>query len=202
MSLYSFVDLTFCLTCTPTSTRRSASKPRWIFSREKEGTNIFVFKVKSRTRAYDWIWQLWCDTTLKHNVWLSNFRSCRRQLGGQIPQTIEIRNPALDTRVKIDVPNFESIDKEKAFHMFSRENIIALCMDSLRSVGDWNIIIERQLREGKTLELTWRVDTTLDWIWVDDDADGRPRDWAVLCGLALKQVSRFYLFKYGYYLIT
>lgn len=60
LSLYSFVDLTFCLTCTPTTPRRDASRSRWFFRREKEGTNIFIFKLKSRSRAYDWTWQLWC----------------------------------------------------------------------------------------------------------------------------------------------
>lgn len=59
LSLYSFVDLTFCLTCPPTPVHSSESKARAIFHRSKEGTNIFVFKVKSRTRALDWTWQLW-----------------------------------------------------------------------------------------------------------------------------------------------
>ena len=59
LSLYSFVDLTFCLTCPPTPVHNSETKARAIFHRSKEGTNIFVFKVKSRTRALDWTWQLW-----------------------------------------------------------------------------------------------------------------------------------------------
>ena len=59
LSLYSFVDLTFCITCAPTTTRLSEATSRWSFSRGKEGTNIFIFKLKSRSRAYDWTWQLW-----------------------------------------------------------------------------------------------------------------------------------------------
>jgi hypothetical protein len=59
LSLYSFVDLTFCITCTPTTTRLSEATSRWTFRRGKEGTNIFIFKLKSRSRAYDWMWQLW-----------------------------------------------------------------------------------------------------------------------------------------------
>lgn len=58
LSLYSFVDLTFCLTCPPTPVH-SESKARFIFHRSKEGTNIFVFKVKARSRALDWMWHLW-----------------------------------------------------------------------------------------------------------------------------------------------
>ena len=59
LSLYSFVDLTFCITCAPTTSRLSETTSRWSFSRGKEGTNIFIFKPKSRSRAYDWTWQLW-----------------------------------------------------------------------------------------------------------------------------------------------
>jgi hypothetical protein len=59
LSLYSFVDLTFCITCAPTTTRLNEATSRWSFSRGKEGTNIFIFKLKSRSRAYDWTWQLW-----------------------------------------------------------------------------------------------------------------------------------------------
>jgi len=77
--------------------------------------------------------------------------------------------------------------------MFNRENVIGLCMKSLQSVGDWKDLIERQMVEGKMLELAWRVDTNLDWIWLEHDVYGKPRPWAVLCGLALKQVRPFAL---------
>jgi hypothetical protein len=59
LSLYSFVDLTFCLTCPPTPVHSSESKARAVFHRSNEGTNIFVFKLKSRSRALDWTWQIW-----------------------------------------------------------------------------------------------------------------------------------------------
>ena len=65
LSLYSFVDLTFCITCAPTATRLNEETSRWSFSRGKEGTNIFIFKLKSRSRAYDWTWQLWFVMYLK-----------------------------------------------------------------------------------------------------------------------------------------
>ncbi|KAF5382546.1 hypothetical protein D9615_002957 [Tricholomella constricta] len=169
LSLYSFVDLTFCLTCKPTKPVRDSSRSRWFFNRAKEGTNIFIFKVKSRSRAYDWTWQLW------------------RQLGGELPTSIEVRNPRMDTRVKIDIP---LADTDRLSRVFSRENAIALCVNALRSVPDWNNLIEREIVEGKSLELAWRADTNLDWIWLNDDIEGEERRWAVLCGLALKQSTR------------
>lgn len=107
-------------------------------------------------------------------------------MGGQLPSTIEVRNPRLDAAVKIDVPAMEN---DQVFKVLSRDNIIRLCMHSLRSVPDWKSVIERQMAKGQTLQLAWRADTNLDWIWLEHDTYGDPRQWAVLCGLALKQVG-------------
>jgi hypothetical protein len=107
-------------------------------------------------------------------------------MGGQLPSTIEIRNPRLDATVKIDVPTAEN---DRIYKIFSRDNIIRLCTDSLRSVPDWKSVIERQMVKGQTLQLAWRADTNLDWIWLQHDTNGDPRQWAVLYGLAAQQVS-------------
>ncbi|KAJ7645455.1 Pleckstrin homology domain-containing protein [Mycena polygramma] len=163
LSLYSFVDLTFCLTCPPTSFHSRDSKARAIFRRTKEGTNIFICKVKSRSRAADWMWAIW------------------RRLGGLLPPSLEIRNPSLGTRVRMELPGVESPE------MFTRDNIIALCTNSLRHVKDWKDLIALQLSEGKELELAWRLGTQLDWVWLDTDVLGEARHCAVLCGLAMQQ---------------
>ncbi|KAJ7696070.1 Pleckstrin homology domain-containing protein [Mycena rosella] len=169
LSLYSFVDLTFCLTCPPTAFHSRDSKARSIFRRTKEGTNIFICKVKTRSRATDWMWTV------------------RAPLGGKLPPTLEIRNPSLGTRVSIEMPGTESPE------MFTRSNMVALCMHSLRRVKDWKELIELQLLEGQELELAWRLGTQLDWVWLDTDVLGEPRDCAVLCGLAMQQ-ARYYSF--------
>lgn len=57
LSLYSYVDMSFCITCPPTLLRPDSARVR-IFHGER-GTHIFVFKVKCRSRAVDWMWQLW-----------------------------------------------------------------------------------------------------------------------------------------------
>ena len=57
VSLYSFVDLSFSILCPPTPVRNS--KARAFLHLFKEGTNVFVFKHKSRTRGRDWLWHLW-----------------------------------------------------------------------------------------------------------------------------------------------
>lgn len=172
LSLYSFVDLSFCLTCPPTTTRLNASSSRWIFNRAKEGTNIFIFKLRSRSRAYDWFWLLW------------------RHMGGQLPATLDIRNPQLNTKVSVDIPEDYILNSEKLYSMFRRENIISLCMDTLQAVPQWYHLIERELEKGKALQLCWRVDSNVDWVWLDDDVYGVSREWSVLCGLAFKQAMR------------
>ncbi|KIK69609.1 hypothetical protein GYMLUDRAFT_151680 [Collybiopsis luxurians FD-317 M1] len=164
--LYSFVDLTFCITCSPTSRRFNPVKAKWNIHSSKEGSNIFIFNVKSRTRAFDWIWRLW------------RFRS------GVLPPVVEIRVPRLDNKLKIEMPNVDSI---QTYKIFSNENLISLSMHSLRAVPDWKFVIERQLAAGNSLHLCWRDSSYIDWVWLHDDTEGRPRDWAVLCGLALKQ---------------
>lgn len=59
MSLYSFVDMTFCITCPPTRSSIHPKKSKRHFT-QLDGTNVYIFKNKSRSRTYDWVWQLWC----------------------------------------------------------------------------------------------------------------------------------------------
>ncbi|KIY67116.1 hypothetical protein CYLTODRAFT_397691 [Cylindrobasidium torrendii FP15055 ss-10] len=167
LCMYSFVDMTFCLTCKPSSTRGKESKTarfRRFFT--TDDTYVFVCKVKTRSRALDWIWQLW------------------RHIGGQLPKILEVRSPILDTKVKIDVPTIETVDGLK---MFTRSNIIKLCIQGLRTVPDWHDVVEHQICGGRVLELAWRSGVNLDWIWQEEDVFNRDRSWVVLCGLALQQ---------------
>ncbi|KAF9527557.1 Pleckstrin homology domain-containing protein, partial [Crepidotus variabilis] len=172
LSLYSFVDLSFCITCAPTTTSLDENATRWIFRREKHGTNIFIFQLKSRSRAYDWYWQLW------------------RQMGGVIPRSMEVYNPRLNTKVTIDIPDADGTNSAGLYRVFRRENIIQLCMESLEKVPDYKYLVENAVLAGKTVQLAWRYQTNLDWVWLDDDVFGEARDWAVLCGLAFKQATR------------
>lgn len=111
-------------------------------------------------------------------------------MGGQLPATLDIRSPELKTKVTVDIPEDYALDSEKLYSMFGRENIISLCMDTLQAVPQWNHLIERELEKGKALQLCWRLDSNIDWIWLDDDVYGVSREWSVLCGFAFKQVSQ------------
>ncbi|KAG1742396.1 uncharacterized protein EDB91DRAFT_1279626 [Suillus paluster] len=179
-SLYSFTDFTFCILCRPTPVRNNQSKARRLFRRANEGTNVFVFKAKCRTRAMDWYWQLW------------------RHLGGEIPASIELRCPAIGTRIDLDVPVAHAVNIDNAYHMFSRRNIIDIVRKSLGSScnshevisRDWKHVVEREIAAGTTLELAWSFEAKLDWVWKEEDVMGQSRPWAVLCGLAMQQGTK------------
>ncbi|KAG2155842.1 uncharacterized protein EDB93DRAFT_1128478 [Suillus bovinus] len=179
-TLYSFTDFTFCILCPRAPVRNNQSKTQALFDRLREGTNVFVFKPKCRTRAMDWCWQLW------------------RHLGGKIPTSIEIRCPAIGTRVDLDVPAVDEVNIDKAYHMFSRKNIIDTVRKSLASScgshevasRDWNHVVERKIAAGTTLQLAWNLEAKLDWVWKEEDVMGQPRPWAVLCGLAMQQGTK------------
>ncbi|KAG1882580.1 hypothetical protein F4604DRAFT_1741551 [Suillus subluteus] len=179
-TLYSFTDFTFCILCPRAPVRNNQTKARALFDRVQEGTNVFIFKPKCRTRAMDWCWRLW------------------RHLGGKLPPSIELRCPAIGTRVDLDVPAVDEVNIDKAYHMFSRRNIIDTVRKSLASScgsheaasRDWNYVVERKIAAGTTLELAWNLEAKLDWVWKEEDVMGQPRPWAVLCGLAMQQGTK------------
>ncbi|KAI6044814.1 hypothetical protein EDC04DRAFT_2560793 [Pisolithus marmoratus] len=176
VSLYSFADLTFCVHCPPTPVHNGRSKARALFHGSKEGTNVFIFKIKSRTRAEDWLWHLW------------------RHLRRRIPPSIEINYPATDTHLKIDIPLGDAANLDRSYGVFSVNNIIETVRRSVTSAcGVPSIVffdsncIKQDLRGSKQLALVWRLEDQLQWIWQPTDVQGNNRQWLVLCGLSLKQ---------------
>lgn len=188
--MYSFVDLTFCLTCPPSRLRLDGKRRRQIFGTSR-GTNIFVFKLKSRSRAVDWMWQLWY-VNVPSICWnnLPTLSLYRRHLCGDLPPYIDIRSPTLDTRIKIDVPDFDNANLEAAYNIFNRDNILRLCEKYLRTVPEFRALMKREHDEGATFELAWRHEANLDWVWRLSDVLQKPRKWSVLCGLALTQAGQ------------
>ncbi|KAI5986139.1 Pleckstrin homology domain-containing protein [Pisolithus albus] len=179
VSLYSFADLTFCVHCPSTLVHNEGPKAKTLFRIPKEGTNVFIFKHKSRTRAEDWLWHLW------HRL------RCR------IPPSIEISYPTTDSHLRIDVPLGDTANIDEVYRVFSVNNIVETVLQSVapaRGVPgivffDWNYI-RQDLQGGKRLELVWRLEDQLEWIWQPTDVEGNDRRWLVLCGLSLKQVRK------------
>ncbi|KZO96514.1 hypothetical protein CALVIDRAFT_481392 [Calocera viscosa TUFC12733] len=163
LSLYSATDLTFCLTCAPTPAESIKSRAK--FQLASTGTNIFIFKCKSRSRAIDWMWKLW------------------RAMGGTIPKYLDVQVPALDTRVRIFVPALDPLS-------LTRQEVLATCLESILAVPDYAALMQRTLRAGGKAELCWRTGLKLDWVWLSADVNGRARAWEVMNGLVLRQVRR------------
>jgi len=110
-------------------------------------------------------------------------------MGGEIPRSVDIHNPRLATKVTIDIPESSEFDTDNLYCLFKRHNVIELCMETLRKVPEWKYLMEGEMIDGRSLQLAWRVKANLDWVWLDDDVFGKPRDWSVLCGLGFKQVA-------------
>lgn len=80
VSLYSAVDTIFCLSFIP-------AHHRGLFNLRKSGTHIWLFDARSASNSADWMWDLW------------------RELGGQIPEAIDVHIPVLGFRVRIPIPD-------------------------------------------------------------------------------------------------
>ncbi|KAH9936321.1 Pleckstrin homology domain-containing protein [Fomitopsis serialis] len=167
LSLYSFVDLTFCIVCAPAPLKHR-SKRRWLYGSRK-GLNIFIFKLRSRSRATDWLWYLW------------------RHMGNALPDFLEVLSPTLETRIKIDMPGSEGKDVAGVYAVFSPNNVLQLCQEHLMKMPEYQGLLGARLAAGEELALAWRSGMNLDWVWQLEDVRGHPRKWAVLAGLALNQ---------------
>ncbi|GAA5963604.1 hypothetical protein JCM21900_000304 [Sporobolomyces salmonicolor] len=217
LSLYSSVDLIFCLTHRPVpssllssvAARRTtsaaeapgidhdgnidekilasphhskASKRGYVHLRHA-GTNIFLFRARTSSIAKKWIWLLY------------------RELGGQVPRTLEISVPDLGAKIRIPVPRdlpqpqdngvaaLVSVeDREgEGYRLLRAGSVIDACVEQLAKVGEWRGLVEEAQRHGTTFRLAWRRGGVLDW--VDEGLGGLERDWGVVGGVAFRQES-------------
>jgi hypothetical protein len=174
VSIFSNVDMSFCITTPKLSAHLHL--PTHLFNQDKQITFIFIMKPKTRSRAVDWTWRLW------------------RKLGGEIPDAVEIRCPILNVRVTFPIPSMDMVTGVEGYKTFTRDKVIEDCREQMGGVPEWDLIIESALQTGveqncARLELCWRTESKLDWVWLEDDVDGMNRPWAVLFGIASKNVS-------------
>lgn len=98
---------------------------------------------------------------------------------------MEIICPLIHTRVRIQIPN-TSDDDWKAF---TRDYIINQCSRAMKDSFAWKTLMQLPISSGRKLELGWRSGNRLDWVWLRNSVEGQKRDWEVLYGLALQNVS-------------
>ncbi|KAG8886651.1 hypothetical protein FRB97_000071 [Tulasnella sp. 331] len=173
LSVYSMVDLSFCITCPPvplnlnaTSAADKASKRSVIRSTPRGGTFAFVFKCKSRSRSADWMWHLW------------------REIGGTLPEVIEVNVPQLGSRIRFDVPSSEFLEVTQGYKTINRSYILDTCRQEI-GTEDWRRICD----DAGSVELCWRRNGNLEWIWLDRDVDGNPRDWSVIYPVGFRRLK-------------
>lgn len=119
-------------------------------------------------------------------LWLTRFR---RELSKHpLPTEIKVYCPALDTRVKIEIPDTVGTDAR----FFTRRNIIDLCISPLKKHIDWSLVIQREYDAGNALELAWRMGSSLEWVrHQNEDEEINGKQETVFFGLALSSVSCF-----------
>jgi metal-responsive CopG/Arc/MetJ family transcriptional regulator len=189
LSIFNSTDLSFTLTTSVeklaadldriqrSSTSRSAlikdrvrtsKQVEWL-KKSKTGTNVFVFKPSTRSRAVDWYWEIW------------------RELGGELSDFFEVQVPSLSTAVRLYLPKNDHM--VETYQAFTKAKVVQMCLDSLEESVDLSDL-QHQHDDKLQLELAWRGDGfALDWVSDTTTIDGKPRDWAVLAGLALIQVG-------------
>jgi len=86
--------------------------------------------------------------------------------------------------------------------MFTRESVIENCRKQMSGIHDWDTLVEEPIRKGERLELCWRSGSKLDWVWLEQDEEGRDRPWAVLWGVASAHVSVTFLLHEDLFIIS
>lgn len=110
----------------------------------------------------------------------------RREVGGETPEFLEVNIPHLGSRFRLDVPNADFLEVQQGYQTISRRYILEQCQESL-GAEDWERACDDD--DDVKLELCWRKNGNLEWIWLDTDGDGDPRDWSVIWPVGFRQVE-------------
>ncbi|PWN27194.1 hypothetical protein BDZ90DRAFT_280110 [Jaminaea rosea] len=199
LSMFSHVDRIFCLTYSQhfAATHISGGGKHRMLNLRKSGTNILLFDARGISVAADWVWDLW------------------REVGGLIPETLEVHIPVLDLRIKFPIPEEMPADEAdevtqqvacgegelaltngthrgggEGYTLINRAHLSRTILRMLKGVPEWEEPLQIALKRGARFELAWRRGLTLDWVIHDTTLDNQPRDWSVLCGSVLKEARQ------------
>jgi hypothetical protein len=145
---------------------------RWLQRFGKSGSHVFIIKISERTRAADWFWELW--------------RKMHRDAQGpQLPPRLDVRIPQLGTSVRLAIPEEDEPGSSATLTILNTEAVIDTCWEMLEGVYD-----HAKVGRGADVGLAWKTeDGKLDWLAFDTTVEGRPRNWAILAGLARQSSS-------------
>ncbi|PWN53842.1 hypothetical protein IE53DRAFT_95973 [Violaceomyces palustris] len=178
LSLYSPIDRIFCLTYQPWKLQSSSHKAR--LNLRRQGTDIAIFDCRAHSVAADWMWELW------------------RELGGTLPENVEIHLPSLGLKIRIPIP--EEMPSYTAasclgadsrggegYKVISQANVTGMIWKLVKRAPEWKDLLDEVEKDGIRFALAWRRGVVLDWVQHETSVDGQQRDWAVLCGAIMKE---------------
>ena len=107
----------------------------------------------------------------------------RMELGGSLPNHIEVGCPLVHACVSMPIPEIRA-----GWKFVTRDYVIDQCSRAMEGSFAWQTVIQLPILNGRRLELCWRSNSKLDWVWLKDDVNGKRRDWEVLFGMAMNYV--------------
>ncbi|KDN48526.1 hypothetical protein K437DRAFT_273414 [Tilletiaria anomala UBC 951] len=158
-SLYSPIDGIFCLTYTCNNERRREERKRSLHLR-KSGTNILIFNARFTSTARDWMWEL------------------HRELGGNVPEVVDVHVPDLNIRVRIPVPD-EATEEVKqsllltgdendlqgeGYKLITTRNITEIIARLLQGNPRWLVLAQQSIAANAPFEVAWRIGRRLEWV--------------------------------------
>lgn len=115
--------------------------------------------------------------------------SYSRALGFELPKSIDIHIPILGARITFPLDDTITVEGEPCLGSLVKEKIFTDCREALSAVPEYQSLIAHEIEKGAHLGLAWRRGMKLDWVWLENDVNDVKRDWWILFGLVMKQVS-------------
>lgn len=152
--------------------RVSESKQLQWLRKRGSGTHIFIIKIRQRSRALDWYWEIW------------------RELGGELPSRVDIGIPALSTSVRLIIPEDDDPGGRMTRKLLNPKSAIHTCFDMISGAVDLDALTSFSKEPDLGLQLAWKTgDGYLDWLAWRTTVIGKKRDWGILAGVARTQTS-------------
>jgi hypothetical protein len=111
-----------------------------------------------------------------------------------LTNSVNVTFPNLDIRVRLPLfsshdlpPGTSSWHASQPAEVLTVKGAISACVARLKRVPDFEKMHQHMLSLGLEARLAWRRRMYLDWIHQETTVDGRPREWALLIGLAMAQ---------------
>ncbi|CAO1619474.1 unnamed protein product [Sympodiomycopsis kandeliae] len=212
LSILSQIDRIFCLTYAQShaSTHVSGGGKRKVLNLRKSGTNILLFQARSLTMGSDWIWDIWRETgasipeSVEVHLPYVGLR-VKFPIPEEMPQDHQVDYDDDGEVLKkglgalaVPSPEDEPLSKDlvasnssslggEGYKMTTRPRVVGTILRLLRSVPDFEAVLQSGIARGMRFELAWRRGANIDWVLHDRTLEDQTRYWSILCGSILKE---------------